>query len=146
MAKAPLVLHGWFVQRATPAAARGVTAFLSEALALLPPGMNVHCVRAPDSGFFEEVLLAFLEPAAVALPGGGAPDEAAQTPGRGHQTNTASGYRKRLEKTRSRQSQSRKSRGTKTSRNANPARSRSRNLLLIPLDYFAVPDLPHFAV
>jgi hypothetical protein len=59
LAEAPLVLHGW-LRSGNTGAARGVTAFLSEALALLPPGMNLRCVRA-DSGFFEEVLLAFLE-------------------------------------------------------------------------------------
>ena len=59
LAEAPLLLHGW-LRSGNTGAARGVTAFLSEALALLPPGMNLRCVRA-DSGFFEEVLLAFLE-------------------------------------------------------------------------------------
>ena len=59
LAEAPLVLHGW-LRSGNTGAARGVTAFLSEALALLPPGMNLRCVRA-DSGFFEEALLAFLE-------------------------------------------------------------------------------------
>lgn len=59
LAEAPLVLHGW-LRSGNTGAARGVTAFLSEALALLPPGMSLRCVRA-DSGFFEEALLAFLE-------------------------------------------------------------------------------------
>ena len=59
LAEAPLVLHGW-LRSGNTGAARGVTAFLSEALALLPPGMNLRCVRA-DSGFFEEALLAYLE-------------------------------------------------------------------------------------
>jgi len=59
LAEVPLVLHGW-LRSGNTGAARGVTAFLSEALALLPPGMRLRCVRA-DSGFFEEALLAFLE-------------------------------------------------------------------------------------
>jgi hypothetical protein len=59
LAEVPLVLHGW-LRSGNTGAARGVTAFLSEALALLPPGMSLRCVRA-DSGFFEEALLAFLE-------------------------------------------------------------------------------------
>lgn len=59
LAEVPLVLHGW-LRSGNTGAARGVTAFLSEALALLPRGMSVRCVRA-DSGFFEEALLAFLE-------------------------------------------------------------------------------------
>ena len=59
LAEVPLVLHGW-LRSGNTGAARGVTAFLSEALALLPAGMSLRCVRA-DSGFFEEALLAFLE-------------------------------------------------------------------------------------
>lgn len=59
LAEVPLILHGW-LRSGNTGAARGVTAFLSEALALLPEGMSVRCVRA-DSGFFEEALLAFLE-------------------------------------------------------------------------------------
>ena len=59
LAEAPLVLHGW-LRSGNTGAARGVVAFLSEALALLPAGLWVRCVRA-DSGFFEEALLAFLE-------------------------------------------------------------------------------------
>lgn len=59
LAEGPWVLHGW-LRSGNTGAARGVTAFLSEALALLPSGMGVRCVRA-DSGFFEEALLAFLE-------------------------------------------------------------------------------------
>ena len=95
LAKTPLVLHGWFAQRATPAAARGVTAFSVGGAGAIAARDECALRAGPDSGFFEEVLLAFLEPAAVALLGGGAPDEAAQTPGRGHQTNTASGSKKR---------------------------------------------------
>jgi hypothetical protein len=59
LAEVPLVLHGW-LRSGNTGAARGVTAFLAEALALLPTGMRLRCVRA-DSGFCEEALLAFLE-------------------------------------------------------------------------------------
>ncbi len=59
LAEAPLVLHGW-LRSGNTGAARGVVPFLREALALLPEGMWLRCVRA-DSGFFEEGLLAFLE-------------------------------------------------------------------------------------
>jgi hypothetical protein len=55
----PLVLHGW-LRSGHAGAARGVVAFLSEALELLPVGLRVRCVRA-DSGFFEDPLLTFLE-------------------------------------------------------------------------------------
>jgi len=59
LAEGPLVLHGW-LRSGNSGAARGVVAFLSEALALLPPGLGLRCVRA-DSGFFEDDLLTFLE-------------------------------------------------------------------------------------
>lgn len=59
LAEVPVVLHGW-LRSGNTGAARGATAFLAEALALLPAGMSVRCVRA-DSGFFEDALLAFLE-------------------------------------------------------------------------------------
>lgn len=59
LAEAPLVLHGW-LRSGNTGAARGVVPFLQEALALLPEGMWVRCVRA-DSGFFEEAFLSFLE-------------------------------------------------------------------------------------
>ena len=59
LAEAPLVLHGW-LRSGNTGAARGAVPFLQEALALLPEGMWIRCVRA-DSGFFEEGLLAFLE-------------------------------------------------------------------------------------
>jgi hypothetical protein len=59
LAEAAFVLHGWLRSGHT-GAARGVVAFLQEALALLPEGVFIRCVRA-DSGFFEEGLLAFLE-------------------------------------------------------------------------------------
>jgi Transposase DDE domain group 1 len=52
-------LHGW-LRSGNSGVARGVVAFLQEALALLPEGMRIGCVRA-DSGFFEEPLLHFLE-------------------------------------------------------------------------------------
>ena len=59
LAEVPLVLHGW-LRSGNAGAARGVVAFLSEALALLPAGLRVRCVRA-DSGFFEDQFLSFLE-------------------------------------------------------------------------------------
>jgi len=59
LAEVPLVLHGW-LRSGNSGAARGVVAFLSEALALLPLGLRLRCVRA-DSGFFEDDLLTFLE-------------------------------------------------------------------------------------
>jgi len=59
LAEAPLVLHAW-LRSGNTAAGRGVIAFLREALALLPAGWRVRCVRA-DSGFFDQGLLAFLE-------------------------------------------------------------------------------------
>ena len=59
LAEAAFVLHGW-LRSGNAGAARGVVAFLQEALALLPAGLSIRCVRA-DSGFFEEALLAFLE-------------------------------------------------------------------------------------
>ena len=59
LAEAPFVLHGW-LRSGNTGAARGVVPFLQEALALLPEGMWIRCVRA-DSGFFEEALLSFLE-------------------------------------------------------------------------------------
>jgi hypothetical protein len=59
LAEAPLVLHGW-LRSGNTIAASGALAFLQEALALLPQGMKIQCVRA-DSGFFEQKLLGFLE-------------------------------------------------------------------------------------
>ena len=59
LAEAAFILHGW-LRSGNAGAARGVVAFLQEALALLPAGLSIRCVRA-DSGFFEEALLAFLE-------------------------------------------------------------------------------------
>jgi hypothetical protein len=63
LAEVPFVLHGW-LRSGNTGAARGVVAFLSEALALLPGGWTIRCVRA-DSGFFEEALLSFLEQRAL---------------------------------------------------------------------------------
>lgn len=59
LAEAPFVLHAW-LRSGNTGSARGVVPFLQEALALLPAGAWLRCVRA-DSGFFEEALLAFLE-------------------------------------------------------------------------------------
>jgi len=59
LAEVPLVLHAW-LRSGNAGAARGVVPFLSEALALLPLGLSIRCVRA-DSGFFEDPLLSFLE-------------------------------------------------------------------------------------
>jgi hypothetical protein len=59
LAEVPFVLHGW-LRSGNTGSARGVVPFLREALALLPQGLSLRCVRA-DSGFFEEALLAFLE-------------------------------------------------------------------------------------
>lgn len=63
LAEVPFVLHGW-LRSGNTGAARGVVPFLREALALLPAGTSVRCVRA-DSGFFEEAFLAFLEQSAL---------------------------------------------------------------------------------
>jgi hypothetical protein len=63
LAEAPFVLHGW-LRSGNTGSARGVVPFLREALALLPAGLSLRCVRA-DSGFFEEELLAFLEERAL---------------------------------------------------------------------------------
>lgn len=51
LAEAPLVLHGW-LRSGNTVACSGVVAFLQEALALLPVGLKIRCVRA-DSGFFD---------------------------------------------------------------------------------------------
>lgn len=59
LAEASFILHGW-LRSGNAGAARGVVAFLQEALALLPEGISIARVRA-DSGFFDEALLAFLE-------------------------------------------------------------------------------------
>lgn len=59
LAEAPGVLHGW-LRAGNTSASRGVSAFLQEALALLPAGWRLRTVRA-DSGFFAEELLGLLE-------------------------------------------------------------------------------------
>ena len=63
LAEAPFVLHAW-LRSGNTSAGRGVVAFLSEALALLPGGWKLRCVRA-DSGFFDKALLGFLEERAI---------------------------------------------------------------------------------
>lgn len=59
LAEAPFILHAW-LRSGNTTAGRGVVAFLTEALAQLPAGWKLRCVRA-DSGFFDQLLLAFLE-------------------------------------------------------------------------------------
>jgi hypothetical protein len=59
LAEMPFVLHAW-LRSGNTGSGRGVVEFLKEALALLPEGMGVRCVRA-DSGFFDQKLLGFLE-------------------------------------------------------------------------------------
>lgn len=63
LAEAPFVLHAW-LRSGNTAAGRGVIAFLAEALALLPAGWRIRCVRA-DSGFFDQALPSFLEERAL---------------------------------------------------------------------------------
>jgi hypothetical protein len=59
LAEAPLVLHAW-LRSGNTGTARGVVAFLTEALALMPGHWKLRTIRA-DSGFFENALLTFLE-------------------------------------------------------------------------------------
>lgn len=59
LGEAHCVLHAW-LRAGNTSASRGVSHFLSEALALLPAGWKLRTVRA-DSGFFCEELLGFLE-------------------------------------------------------------------------------------
>lgn len=59
LAEAPFVLHAW-LRSGNTTAGRGVPGFLTEALALLPQGWRIRCVRA-DSGFFDQALLGLLE-------------------------------------------------------------------------------------
>lgn len=59
LAEPMFILHGW-LRSGNTTAGRGVVAFLTEALALLPAGWSVRAVRA-DSGFFDGKLLEFLE-------------------------------------------------------------------------------------
>lgn len=63
LAEAVFVLHGW-LRSGNTGPARGVVAFLQEALALLPAGTWIRTVRA-DSGFFDQALLEFLEERAL---------------------------------------------------------------------------------
>jgi len=59
LAEPLFVLHGW-LRSGNTTAGRGVLAFLTEALLLVPEAMRLRCVRA-DSGFFDGKLLDFLE-------------------------------------------------------------------------------------
>lgn len=59
LAEPAFVLHGW-LRSGNTTAGRGVMAFLTEALLLLPEGWRLRCVRA-GSGFFDNALLEFLE-------------------------------------------------------------------------------------
>jgi Transposase DDE domain group 1 len=59
LAEAQFFLHGW-LRSGNTGAARGIVPFLQEALALWPEGTWLRTVRA-DSGFFDQVLLEFLE-------------------------------------------------------------------------------------
>jgi hypothetical protein len=59
LAEAKLVLHAW-LRSGNTGSARGVRAFLDEALAHLPAGYRLYAVRA-DSGFFEAAVLSDLE-------------------------------------------------------------------------------------
>lgn len=59
LAEAKVVLHAW-LRSGNTGSARGVEAFLAEALAVLPAGFHLYAVRA-DSGFFVTRLLEDLE-------------------------------------------------------------------------------------
>ncbi len=59
LAEAKLVLHAW-LRSGNTGSARGVRAFLDEALARLPRGSRLYALRA-DSGFFEAAVLSDLE-------------------------------------------------------------------------------------
>jgi len=59
LAEPVFILHAW-LRRGDTSAGRGVIAFLTEALSLLPGGWSVRTVRA-DSGFFDGAFLDFLE-------------------------------------------------------------------------------------
>jgi hypothetical protein len=59
LAEAPCILHAW-LRSGNTSASRGISAFLKEAITLMPAGWKLRCVRA-DSGFFAEELLEFLE-------------------------------------------------------------------------------------
>jgi hypothetical protein len=59
LAEAKMVLHAW-LRSGNTGSARGVRAFLDEALARLPTSYRLYAVRA-DSGFFEAAVLSDLE-------------------------------------------------------------------------------------
>src|SRR5574337_841813 len=59
LAEAKVVLHAW-LRSGNTGSARGVRAFLDQALAYLPQGYRLYAVRA-DSGFFEAAVLGDLE-------------------------------------------------------------------------------------
>jgi hypothetical protein len=59
LAEAKMVLHAW-LRSGNTGSARGVRAFLDEALARLPKSYRLYAVRA-DSGFFEAAVLSDLE-------------------------------------------------------------------------------------
>lgn len=59
LAEAYFVLHGW-LRSGNCSAGRGAVEFLKEALAQLPAGVVIRCVRG-DAGFFDDELLSFLE-------------------------------------------------------------------------------------
>lgn len=63
LAEARCIAHVW-LRSGNTASARGATAFLAEALALLAGRVRVGLVRA-DSGFFDEAILTALEVAAL---------------------------------------------------------------------------------
>lgn len=64
LGEAQCVLHAW-LRSGNTSASRGVSHFLSEALALVPTHWKIRCVRA-DSGFFSRELFEFLEQRAIA--------------------------------------------------------------------------------
>lgn len=59
LAEAKVVLHAW-LRSGNTGSARGVEAFLDQALAYLPQGYRLYAVRA-DSGFFAAKVLSYLE-------------------------------------------------------------------------------------
>lgn len=59
LAESYFVLHAW-LRSGNAGTARGVVEFLKEALAFLPDGVFIRCLRA-DSGFFDNKLMEFLE-------------------------------------------------------------------------------------
>lgn len=59
LAETPFILHGW-LRPGNTIAISGAVSFLEEALALLPQGIKIKCLRA-DSGFFDQNFLNCLE-------------------------------------------------------------------------------------